>query len=493
MLFNSLQFLVFFPAVTIIYFLIPKVAVRKWFLLAASCYFYMSFIPAYIIILATNTIADYAGSHLLTKHKEDKRLKTLFFVLPLVINVGILVYFKYAYFTAGIMNFFGAKIGLKAIVLPDIILPIGISFHAFQSMGYLIDVYRGKVNAERNFGTFALFLMFFPQLVAGPIERTENLMGQFADKHYLSYKNISQGGRMMLWGMVKKVLIADNLALFVDAVYKSPQDYGNAAVYIAVIFFAFQIYCDFSGYSEIAIGAAQIMGFRLMKNFDTPYFATSMTSFWRRWHISLSTWFKDYIYIPLGGNRVSRPRWCLNQIVTFSISGLWHGANFTFVIWGFLHGLILIAEKLTSGIRAKVSGFTARAKLGKFNPVRPVAAFLCVCYTFFVSCLLWILFRAESFGDAFYMIKTLFSGLPKFESFDKTAELFAGVPRIGIYVAAFGICMLLAVDFLCRKSDFRTAFGKAPIFARLPVYAVFIILILVFGAYETKSFIYFQF
>ena len=493
MLFNSIEFLVFFPAVTLIYFLIPNVAARKWFLLAASCYFYMSLIPAHIAILAVNTAADYAGSHLVTKYRENKRLRNLFFVLPLVINLGILVYFKYAYFTAGIINFFGLKMGLKALVLPDIILPIAISFHTFQSMGYLIDVYRGRVKAEKNFGTFALFLMFFPQLLAGPIERSENLMGQFAIKHRLSYENISQGGRMMLWGMVKKVLIADNLALFVDSVYKSPQSCGGAAVYIAVIFFAFQIYCDFSGYSEIAIGAAQIMGFRLMKNFDTPYFATSMTAFWRRWHISLSTWFKDYIYIPLGGNRVSRPRWCLNQLITFSISGLWHGASFTFVIWGFVHGLLLIAEKLTSGIRAKVSGVIDRVKLGKFNPVRPVTAFLCVCYTFFVSCILWVLFRAESFGDAFYVIKTIFSGFPKFESLDQTVKLFAGVPRASIYTAVFGIALLLVVDFLCRKSDFRTAFGKAPVYARLPVYAAFVVLILLFGVYETKSFIYFQF
>ena len=487
MLFNSIEFLIFFPAVVIIYFILPNVKIRKWFLLAASCYFYMSFLPAYILILAVNTLADFAGSHLVTKYRDNKKLKNLFFILPLVINVGILIYFKYMYFTVGIINFFGLKIGLKAIVLPDIILPVGISFHAFQSMGYLIDVYRGRVKVEKNFGTFALFLMFFPQLVAGPIERTENLMSQFADKHYLSYKNISQGGRMMLWGMVKKILIADNLAIFVDTVYKSPQDYGNTAVLIAVIFFAFQIYCDFSGYSDIAIGAAQIMGFKLMKNFDTPYFATSMTEFWRRWHISLSTWFKDYIYIPLGGNRVSRPRWCLNQLITFTISGLWHGASFTFIIWGMLHGILLIIERFTQNIRAKISGFI---KLGKFNFIK---TFVCVCYTFFVTCITWILFRANTFNDVFYIIKQIFSGPPKFMTVDKAAELFGTIPRQNLYVAIFGIVLLLTVDLLCRKSDFRTTVEKIPVYARVPVYASLICLILVFGAYETKSFIYFQF
>ena len=486
MLFNSIEFLLFFPAVVIIYFLLPQ-KFRNWFLLAASCYFYMSFLPAYILILAVNTLADFAGSHLVTKYSGNKTLKKLFFILPLVINIGILIYFKYMYFTADIINFFGAKIGLNALVLPNIILPVGISFHAFQSMGYLIDVYRGRVKAEKNFFTFALFLMFFPQLVAGPIERTENLMSQFAEKHYLAYTNISQGGRMMLWGMAKKILIADVLALYVDAVYKSPREYGRTAAYIAVVFFAFQIYCDFSGYSDIAIGAAQIMGFKLMKNFDAPYFATSMTNFWRRWHISLSTWFKDYIYIPLGGNRVSKRRWCFNQLVTFSVSGLWHGASFTFVIWGALHGALLIAEGLTSDIRKKISG---RIKLGVFDPVKK---FLCVCYTFAVTCVTWILFRSDTFGDAFYMIKQLFSGLPEPAPIDRTAALFAGIPRQNLYVAAFGIALLTTVDFLCRKSDFRTEVGKLHVCARIPIYAALVCLIIVFGAYENKSFIYFQF
>lgn len=319
MLFNSIEFLLFFPAVVIIYFLLPH-RFRNWFLLAASCYFYMSFIPVYIIILIIDGFVDYAGSHLIEKYKDNKKLKRLFFILPIIINLGVLAYFKYAYFVTGVINLFGVKIGLDTIVLPKIILPIGISFHTFQGMGYLIDVYKGKIKAEKNPVKYTLFLMFFPQLVAGPIERAENLMNQFEERHYLNYANLSQGWRMMLWGMVKKILIADNLAVFVDTVYKSPESYGNTAVYIAVIFFVFQIYCDFSGYSDIATGAAQIMGFRLMKNFDMPYFSASMTNFWRRWHISLSTWFKDYIYIPLGGNRVSRPKWCFNQLLTFTIS-----------------------------------------------------------------------------------------------------------------------------------------------------------------------------
>jgi len=486
MLFNSIQFLIFFPAVIIIYFSIPH-KFRQVFLLAASCYFYMSFIPAYVLILIVSGFVDYTGSNLIEKYRDNKKLRKLFLLIPVIIDLSILGYFKYAYFTSDIINFFGMRIGLDTIVLPQIILPIGISFHTFQGMGYMIDVYKGNIKPEKNPIKYTLFLMFWPQLVAGPIERAQNLMDQFKEKHSLSYTNLSQGGRMMLWGMVKKVLIADNLAVFVDAVYKSPENYGNTAVYIAVIFFAFQIYCDFSGYSDIAIGAAQIMGFRLMRNFDMPYFASSMTNFWRRWHISLSTWFKDYIYIPLGGNRVSRPRWCLNQLITFSISGLWHGASFTFIIWGILHGILLITEGVTSKIRAKISAFI---NLGRLNFIK---TFLCICGTFIITCITWVLFRAETFGDAFYILRQLFSGLPDFRSVNKTAELFAEIPRQNLYIAIFSIALLLTVDLLCRKSDFRTALDKIPVFARVPVYAVFICLIIVFGAYEAQSFIYFQF
>ena len=490
MLFNSIEFLIFFPIVIVIYFLIPQNKTplyRNIFILAASCYFYMSFIPVYIVILIIDGFVDYIGSHSIEKYKDNPRLKKLSLLIPIIIDLGVLAFFKYSYFTADIINFFGLKLSLEPLVLPKIILPIGISFHTFQGIGYLIDVYNGKVKAEKNPVTYTVFLMFFPQLVAGPIERAGNLIEQFKEKHYLTYHNLSQGGRLMLWGMVKKVLIADNLAVFVDTVYKSPQSHGVTATYIAVIFFAFQIYCDFSGYSDIAIGTAQIIGFRLMKNFDTPYFASSMTMFWRRWHISLSTWFKDYVYIPLGGNRVSRRRWCLNQFITFSISGLWHGASFTFIVWGFLHGFFLIIENITSEIREKVS---AALKFGKLNFIK---TFICICGTFVVTCVTWILFRAETFDDAFYILKQVFSGLPSFSSIDEMAGLFPEFPRQNLYISIFSIALLLIVDLLCRKSDFRTVMNKVPLFGRISIYIVFTLLILVFGAYETKSFIYFQF
>ena len=486
MLFNSIEFLLFFPTVVIIYFLLPH-KFRNAFLLAASCYFYMSFVPIYLIILIISGFVDYTGSNLIEKYKHNKKLKKLFLWIPIIIDLNLLGYFKYAYFVTGIISFFGVQFGMETIVLPQIILPIGISFHTFQGMGYLIDVYKGKIKPERNPVKYTIFLMFWPQLVAGPIERAENLMPQFDEKHYLSYINVSEGGRRMLWGMVKKVFVADNLAVFVNAVYGSPSDYSTTALYLSTIFFAFQIYCDFSGYTDIATGAAKIMGFRLMENFDTPYFASSVTAFWRRWHISLSTWFKDYVYIPLGGNRVSRPKWCLNQLTTFAISGLWHGADFTFIIWGFLHGILVIIEGVTKDIRAKISNII---NLGRFNFIKTA---LCMFYTFTMVNIAWVLFRAETFSDAFYILKRMFTGLPQFASIARTAELFPGIPRQNLYVAVFAIILLLTVDFLCRRSNFSVMIGKAPDFIRIPVYSLLIVLIIAFGAFESQDFIYFQF
>ncbi|MCL2099671.1 MAG: MBOAT family protein [Oscillospiraceae bacterium] len=486
MLFNSVHFLLFFPIVVITYFLLPH-KFRPVFLLAASCYFYMAFIPVYVIILIISGFVDYTGSHLIEKYRDNAKLKKLFLLVPIIVDLGLLGYFKYAYFTTGIINFFGIRFGMETIVLPQIILPIGISFHTFQGIGYMIDVYKGKIGAEKNPVTYTLFLMFFPQLVAGPIERPSNMIKQFKEKHYLLYENISRGGRMMLWGMFKKVLIADNLAVFVEAVYDSPQNHGSTAMILAAFFFAFQIYCDFSGYSDIAIGAAQIMGFKLMRNFNMPYFASSMTNFWRKWHISLSTWFRDYVYIPLGGNRVSRPRWCLNQIITFAISGLWHGASFTFIVWGLFHGVLLIIERFTENLKTKISAFV---KLGRFDFLKKL---LGVGLTFFITCISWVLFRADTFGDAFYILKTMFSEAPQLLSIGEAAGLFPEIPPQNLYISVFGIITLLTVDFLCRKSDFGTALEKIPVYARVPLYATLLCFILVFGAYEAQSFIYFQF
>lgn len=482
MLFNSIEFLIFFPVTVIVYFLL-KDKYRNLFLLLASCYFYMSFVPAFIIIIAFTTVIVYIGSRLIG-HFEDRRIKKLVFLAVIITNILTIVVFKYLGFFGETINFFGAQIGLAAIIIPKIVLPLGISFHTFQAMGYLIDVYRGDEEPEKNFVTYAVFLMYFPQLVAGPIERAHNLISQFKYEHFITYENLSLGGRMMLWGMFKKVVVADNLSLFVDNIYGDVTAKGAAALWVGIIFFAIQIYCDFSGYSDIAIGAARIMGFSLMRNFDTPYFAMSVTDFWRRWHISLSTWFRDYIYIPLGGNRVSKKRWCFNELVTMSISGIWHGASWTFVVWGMLNGVYLVIGRLTSGLRKKIKEVT------HYNKIPFLPAFIGTAITFYIVCMTWIFFRAKTFGDAFYIIHQVTSYIPDFSTL---SGAFNNIAPARMIISIGAIIILSVVDFFCRGSDFKTEVGKLPAPARIISYGLLLAVIVLFGAYDNKTFIYFQF
>ncbi|MCE7945771.1 MAG: MBOAT family protein, partial [Chlorobi bacterium CHB1] len=309
MLFHSLEFIIFFPVVVAIYFLAP-LRFRQFFLLLASYYFYMCWKAEYAVLILLSTGIDYVAA--LHMHKTSGR-GNIFYEFPLF----------------------------------DILLPVGISFYTFQTLSYTIDVYRSEKTPERNFIKFALYVTFFPQLVAGPIERSTRLLPQFDHEHKFDANRVVSGLRLMLWGFFKKLVIADRLALYVNEVYNNPADYTGLPVIIATYFFAFQIYCDFSAYSDIAIGAARVLGFDLMKNFRQPYLAQSIGEFWKRWHISLSTWFRDYLYIPLGGNRVSRLRWYVNLMAVFLISGLWHGANWTFVVWGALHGSYFVLSLLT--------------------------------------------------------------------------------------------------------------------------------------------------
>ena len=334
MLFNSFQFLLFFPTVTLLYFLLPH-RLRWQLLLFASCLFYMAFIPWYIVILIITILIDYfAGLWLDRPDLAPAQRKT---VLTISIVSTCLVLFVFKYFNffntnfTAIASFFRWNYPIGAL---KIILPIGLSFHTFQSLSYVVEVYRGNQKAERHFGIYALYVMFYPQLVAGPIERPQNLLHQFYAEHCFDYRRVTDGLKLMLWGMFKKVVIADRLAIAVNQVYGNPHDYTGVPLIVATVFFAFQIYCDFSGYSDIAIGAAQVMGFRLMDNFNRPYFSKSIAEFWKRWHISLSTWFRDYLYIPLGGSRTKTWRWQFNLFITFLASGFWHGANWTYIIWG---------------------------------------------------------------------------------------------------------------------------------------------------------------
>lgn len=475
MLFNSLQFLIFFPVVTLIYFLLPH-KYRWLHLLLASCVFYAAFIPAYILILFLTIIIDYLAGLLIERAEGSKRRK--FLILSIVSNIGVLAIFKYYNFFIDNTNALLLLLNIHAEPLPllSLILPIGLSFHTFQAMSYTIEVYRGNQKAERHFGIYALYVMFYPQLVAGPIERPQNMIHQFHEQKYFNYTNLVEGMKQMLWGMFKKVVIADRLSLFVNEVYNNTGEYHGLTFVAATIFFAFQIYCDFSGYSSIAIGSAKVMGFDLMRNFNMPYLSVSIQEFWQRWHISLSTWFRDYLYVPLGGNKVGKWRWYYNIFITFLISGIWHGANWTYVVWGSLHGVYMIV--------GSIFGKMKQANVF-LNIARSIGVFILVCFA-------WIFFRANSINDSILII----SSIADFSSYDLSQLSLQLVPEnkhsvytIDIFLGWLWIVFLLAVEITNLRVNFNTL--ARPL--RWAFYYIAIIIMLILGVYDSSQFIYFQF
>jgi len=488
MLFNSLEFLLFFPIVTSVYFLIPHKYRWAW-LLAASCFFYMAFIPIYILILLITIVIDYIAG-ILIERSEGKK-KQLYLVISIVSTCMVLFVFKY-------FNFFNNNFEVLARALHlnypisfiNIILPIGLSFHTFQSLSYVIEVYRGKQKAERHFGIYSLYVMFYPQLVAGPIERPQNLLHQFREIHYFSYQRVTDGLKLMAWGLFKKIVIADRLAILVNQVYSSPYGYSGLSLIIATVFFAFQIYCDFSGYSDIAIGTSQVMGFKLMDNFNRPYFSKSIAEFWKRWHISLSTWFRDYLYIALGGNKVPKWRWQFNLFITFLISGLWHGASWNFIVWGALNGFYLIFSIWTLNFRKY-----AEYKLGvkkDFKTYRLVQ----ILVTFSLVCFTWIFFRAENLSDAWYIVTHLFVDLNKLSTYPGQIYSLIDFSAYGIHgflVSILSILFMELIHFRQRHSNMRHMLSEQPAWLRWSIYYVIILLIILFGVSENNNFIYFQF
>ena len=403
MLFNSAQFLIFFPLVTALYFLVPH-RMRWLLLLAASCFFYMAFVPEYILILGFTIVIDYAAGIVIANSQGARRKQWL--VASLVANIGVLVLFKYFNFIGDIVSTtVNALMGGRVVdIALSIVLPIGLSFHTFQSMSYTIEVYRGRQTAEHHFGIYALYVMFYPQLVAGPIERPQHMLHQFRERHTFDYPRVRDGLQLMAWGMFKKVVIADRLAIAVNQVFGHYLSYDGPTFGLATIFFAFQIFCDFSGYSDIAIGSAQVMGFTLMQNFRRPYHARSIADFWTRWHISLSSWFRDYLYIPLGGNRVAKWRWQLNLLIVFLVSGLWHGAQWTFVAWGALHGFYLLAGIWLAPLTGRLTKLTGLDRIPRLRvDLQILITFMLVCYA-------WIFFRADGISQALYISAHLFSG-----------------------------------------------------------------------------------
>ncbi|MEK6858826.1 MAG: MBOAT family O-acyltransferase [Nanoarchaeota archaeon] len=480
LIFNSIQFVVFFILVLALYFSIPHK--YRWFLLLiASAYFYMSFVPIYILILGFTICVDYIAGILI--EKSSGRRRKMFLVASILSNVGVLAVFKYYNFLNENLSFLMQPLGIETnIPYLSILLPIGLSFHTFQAMSYTIEVYRKNQAAERHFGIFSLYVLFFPQLVAGPIERPQNLLHQFREKHSFDAERTWSGLRLMLWGFFKKVVIADRVAVLVDTVYASPSAYQGAPLILATLFFAVQIYCDFSGYTDIAIGSARIMGFKLMENFRRPYYARSIAEFWKRWHISLSSWFRDYVYIPLGGNRVAVPRWYLNLFVVFLVSGLWHGASWTFVIWGGLHGAYLVIGLMTARFRT-----TLKERIG-LNRIAWLNATVQITITTVLASFAWIFFRATNVSDAFYVVRHLFSGL---------AVGFTGA-NLGMsiweIIIALGAIALMEIVQLVQEREGKKEFIlKLPRWIRATLYIGLILIILLFGVFERRQFIYFQF
>jgi alginate O-acetyltransferase complex protein AlgI len=476
MLFNSVNFVIFFIIVTFLYFALNHK--YRWFLLlVSSCYFYMAFVPIYILILGFTIVIDYFAGIFL--EKTEGKNKKIFLITSLIANIGVLAVFKYYNFLNNNLSILLHGAGYQnPIPFLSILLPIGLSFHTFQAMSYTIEVYRGNQKAERNFGIYALYVMFYPQLVAGPIERPQNLIHQFYEKHEFEYNRIAEGLKLMLWGLFKKIVIADRLALYVNAVYNNPTHHNGTTLILATIFFAFQIYCDFSGYSDMAIGIAKVMGFKLMTNFNQPYFSRNISEFWKRWHISLSTWFKDYLYIPLGGNRVSVPRVYFNLFFVFLISGLWHGANWTFIIWGALNGLYLIFAIITKNVRSNIDKSIGLEKFPKFNQ------FLNILITFILSCFAWIFFRANNVSDAFLIIKKIFTN---------RGTIFFDNPSMLIFSFS-SILFLILVELKREYLPFAFSFFNNKNWViRNVSYAILIIIILIAGVFDGGQFIYFQF
>ena len=481
MLFNSLHFIYFFIIVTTAYYALPH-TYRWQLLLAASCYFYMVFLPIYILILGFTIVVDYYAGIFIENREGGK--KRLYLIFSLIANIGVLAVFKYYNFLNDNLSFFLNSLGYhNSVPNLSILLPVGLSFHTFQAMSYTIEVFRGNQKAERHFGIYALYVMFYPQLVAGPIERPQNILHQFYEKHTFDYKGVTDGLKLMAWGLFKKVVIADRLGATVSLVYDNPTDFQGLTLLIATFFFAIQIYCDFSGYSDIAIGAARVMGFKLMKNFDRPYLSTSISEFWKRWHISLSTWFRDYLYISLGGNRVSQGRLYFNLFLTFLISGLWHGANWTYVIWGGLNGVYLIMELL---ITKPLANSVNYLKLNRFTYVLNGIKGL---FTFNLICLTWVFFRAKSVNDAFYILTHLFTDLQIQGVFSKLA-----IAKFDLQIIAFSLLILIFTEGVQNKISIAKWLAVKPFYVRWSIYVSLGIVILLFGAYEqNQQFIYFQF
>lgn len=489
MLFNSRTFLFFFLIVTGGYFALPH-RFRWMFLVAASMVFYAAFIPKYLFIILALAITDYVVGILLERTPDSK--KRLVLTVSICANLGMLAVFKYFNFfnqnVKELADLIGWNYGLDMLSLA---LPLGISFHTFQGLSYVIEVYRGRQKAERHFGIYLLYVIFYPQLVAGPIERPQNLLHQFREKHEFSYSRVSGGIKLMLWGLFKKVVIADRLALLVNQVYthNNPTDFSSFTVLAATVGFAVQIYCDFSGYTDVARGAASVMGFRLMENFRRPYHAASVAEFWRRWHISLSSWFRDYVYIPLGGNRAGKIRQYTNIGIVFFLSGLWHGANWTFIFWGLLHGCYLIFSDFTHAFRLRI------VQMMRLERVPRLLHTMRIGITFGLVTIGWVFFRADSVSEAFAILSHILRGAGGSLGWQQLQTALSEWRLTGfeLTIAAGGIILMEIIHFLQRNKSIVERIRNYPTWARWSLAYGLLVSIYFLGLFDNIEFIYFQF
>lgn len=512
MSFKSIEFLIFFVIVFFVYYSLPH-RLRWVFLLISSYIFYMAWKPVYIIlIIITTMITYYSGESIKRALTRVKKKRILIFAIS--VSLGILFLFKYSnFFLKTLISVFPGNHIFSGINI-NLVLPIGISFYTFQAISYVIDVYRGVHIKEVNLGHYAVFVSFFPQLVAGPIEKSAKLLPQLYSRVIFNYDRVVSGLRLMLWGFFKKIVIADNAAKIVNKIFNNVGQYNDGIYYILATFmFSFQIYCDFSGYSDIAIGAARTLGIDLMKNFDRPYFSKSVSEFWRRWHISLSVWLRDYLFLPVSyrllrifGNRKSRKlkdetlAYTGGILVTMVLGGLWHGANWTFVLWGSVLGLFLIFGRVTKKIRKRI------IKKLSINKISYIHNILKILFTFMLINFSWIFFRANSIGDAFYIVKNLFNGVGTFlEEFFGRVLIFSDVSpmktvihKVGItpfcfYSVLIGLIILIFVQMIQSKLSLGDFFNRIPSWFSWSVYFLLIFSIFYLGSFKIEQFIYFQF
>ena len=483
MLFNSLDFAIFLPIFFILYWYVTNrnLQLQNFLIVVASYIFYGWWDWRFLFLIFFSSITDYIIGKCLQITEKEKYRKTLLWI-SIVTNIGFLGFFKYynffvdSFVTA--FSFFGKSISVNSL---DIILPVGISFYTFQTLSYTIDVYKKKLEPAKDIISFLAFVSFFPQLVAGPIERATNLLPQFYKKRVFEYDKAVDGMRQMLWGLFKKVVIADNCAEYANAIFNNYTDFSGSTLVLGAIFFTFQIYCDFSGYSDMAIGMSRLFGFNLMRNFAFPYFSRDIAEFWRRWHISLSTWFRDYLYIPLGGSKGSLLKIVRNTFIIFLVSGFWHGANWTFIIWGFLNALYFLPLLLVKRNRRNLD-------IVAQNRVLPtIKELLSMLTTFFLTVFAWIFFRAESVSQAFSYINRIFTKellkLPIIIGSGKKELLVILLTMIFVIIEWIGRRNEYAIEklFISNKRWIRWGF----------YYIILLVIFLMAG--KEQEFIYFQF